>query len=495
MSEIRATYSGLISLFVGFGTIIASTIFMVIVTRNLSTFDFGTWSLINNLLIYGLYLEPIVSFWIIRETARNFASGKTAIIVSSLFSLIGISIYFIISFFVGNITDVNNEIVYFAIIIVPVSFLNKTLLGIITGWRPHVANYGLLVFGICQIIFAFVFLIILDYNLEGLILGMFISYAVTDIILSIYCREKLKVSFSKDAVIKWLKLPWISLYPSSVAIIQVLDILVFSIITGSVLGLSFWQASLVIASMVVSSGLLTYAIYPKLLQSNETNFVTNNLTYTFYFAIPITSIAIVFAKPGLFILNPEYLIAFPIAVILSITMFFRTFGSIFSTYITGVEKVDVLRNSKFKNYLHSKLFFIPSLSLIHYLSYVPILAFTLFLFKDSVSLINLVLIWSIVALITQIPWTIYFYFLAKKNLEFKLEVKNILKYLLISTIVFGIIYLFIERSLNYSNDFFSFLSHVLLIFIISAFAYFLSSYILDSKIRQLTKSILNEFKN
>ena len=71
MSEIRVGYSGLISFATGILMIFPGLIFTLVLTRNLSPEEYGTWSLILGLVVYGLILEPVISYWSTRETARG----------------------------------------------------------------------------------------------------------------------------------------------------------------------------------------------------------------------------------------------------------------------------------------------------------------------------------------------------------------------------------------------------------------------------------------
>ena len=71
MSNIRVTYSGLIGLFISFVTTIIGMIFVLITTRQLSEIELGTWGLIGSLMSYVLIIEPIISYWTTRETARG----------------------------------------------------------------------------------------------------------------------------------------------------------------------------------------------------------------------------------------------------------------------------------------------------------------------------------------------------------------------------------------------------------------------------------------
>ena len=51
---------------------------MIIITRVLVAEEFGTWTLISGLLFYGIILDPVVGYWVTRETARNIPSQKTS---------------------------------------------------------------------------------------------------------------------------------------------------------------------------------------------------------------------------------------------------------------------------------------------------------------------------------------------------------------------------------------------------------------------------------
>ena len=157
MSSIRVTYSGLIGLVIGLSTIITGMIFILIVTRSLSPEELGTWGLIGGLITYVVILEPMISYWTQREIARDIDSGKTAVISSGVFSIVGTLAFLLIAFVVSEPTNTDIDILFFAALMIPFSFLNRTLSAIALGWKPHVNSYGVLVFDIAKIPSAFVF--------------------------------------------------------------------------------------------------------------------------------------------------------------------------------------------------------------------------------------------------------------------------------------------------------------------------------------------------
>jgi len=96
MSGIRVTYSGLIAFVVGILGIITGLVFTMIITRSLTLTEFGSWSVIGSLVGYPIVLGAIVSYWTTREIARGIESGKTALVTSAFFSIIGMGVYLVI---------------------------------------------------------------------------------------------------------------------------------------------------------------------------------------------------------------------------------------------------------------------------------------------------------------------------------------------------------------------------------------------------------------
>jgi len=289
--SIRVTHTGLISMFFGIINIIIGFGFSLILTRNLSVTEFGTWGLITGIVAYATIVEPIISFWSTREIARNQKSGKTAVSSSVLVSAIGLIIYSV-SILSINELHIEQNIVLLGCLLIPTIILKKILDSIALGWKPQGVAYGQIIFGVSQITIAFILIFILNFGVMGVILTVAIAHSITIIFHIVYNKEKLQSSIQKNFLIKWIKLSWVSLYPISGSIILSLDIVIFSIITQSVIGIAFWTVSLVIVQIISNSGLISRATYPKLLQEKNSEFLQDNLRHLVYFAILFSAILI-----------------------------------------------------------------------------------------------------------------------------------------------------------------------------------------------------------
>lgn len=491
MSEVRVTYSGLIALVIGLFTVITGMIFILIVTRSLTPEELGTWGLIGGLVTYVIIIEPMISYWTTREIARGIDSGKTAVLSSGIFSIIGFLAFLVIAFFVSKPTGTNIDILFFASLMIPFSFLNRTLSSIALGWKPHVNSYGVLVFDIAKLPGAIIFIHFMDLGLTGAILSIIVAYIPSIIILGILSRSKLQNSFNKDYLKNWLKRAWLPSYIKFPNVV-VLDVLVFSLLTGSVIGLAYWVAAFTIGTTVRHSSQITKAVYPKLLSGGRKEYFQVNLMRLFYFAFLFVAISIAFAKPALFALNPLYDAAVLVVIFITIRSFIKQLGTAFFQAMQGIEEVDTKQSTQ-QDYMKSNLFYLPTIRLIRRGVYLSILAIGLFiLIQLDASQIDLVIYWSIVALVVEIPFTVYFYYIVRKNFPLSLDVIAIMKYLVISLGVFGGIHILIVEFLEYESSIFEFLSNLIPFLLLGVSLYFGLTYLVDKRTRKLSKAIFLE---
>ena len=484
----------MISVVVGLLTVITGLVFTIILTRTLDPVEFGTWGVITVLFLGVLNIEPIISYWATREVARGLESAKTAIFSSGIFSSMAVIIYLIIVHFVHSGTDTDFESVFFAAFLIPIIFLNRVLSGINLGWKPQAVSYGILVMGVTQIPMALIFVYFFDMGVMGIIISVAIANISSIIVLAISAREIIKKEFQIKFLKKWFRLSWLPFYPGIAGMVHAYDVVIFSLMVGSVEGIGFWTAAVLLPTLIGNSGLISTAVYAKLLQKGKMENLQRNVTQIFFFAFPLSAIVIVFAEPGLFILNPIYQIAFPVVIIMTFQVVLNTLSTVFQSMLKGVETVDVDEKASFKQYIKSKLFLLPTLLLIQYSVYITLLVIMLWVAGSDYDLIDLITYWAIIMLSTQIPITICHYIMVRKHLQITFEFSIILKYFAISLVVFSLIYYLIEQFLEYDSNVFVFIPAVLLFTMIGVFGYISITYLVDSRTKHLVSEIINELK-
>ncbi len=496
MSNIRVTYTGFISFFVAIITVITGSIVTLILTRTLSQEEFGTWGLIGGITQYVIVFGAIITFWSTRDIARKIESGKTAIFGNMFLSIFAVVFYIVISYFLANEAIIDLNILFFSVVLIPIIFLTGILTAITLGSKPHVISYGLLAFGISQTIFATIFVYYLDLGVSGIIISNFLSFSINAIILLKYSKYKIHNKFNYDYFKKWIKLSWVPLYPWLATIFGALDISIFTIMTGSIMGLAIWTAVIAVSAMITHVSTISRAVYPKLLGDNDTHYLRDNISLLLFFNFLMTGIIIAFAKPALYALNPIYEHAFPVVIILAINHFFVVLTTISIQNLGGVENIDLDEKATFRSYIHSKLFYPHTLRFISTLITIPTLIIGLYFLIDSNhSDVDLLIFWSMTILLIHLPMSFFLLFKMTTTLNLKLDYKLIIKYFMIGIFSFTSIHVITENYLLYTTDIFSFLPNLLLFFGIGISFYLILAYVTDKKIRHLVTSIIEEIKS
>ena len=495
MSNIRVNYSGLIAFLFSMISVGTGMIFVVIVTRKLTQEEFGLWALIGTMVSYIAIIQPIISYWTIREIARGEKVGKTSVLTASSFSLVGFTIFSILALSVSSSLGLNYEIFILAATLVPLTFINNSLTSISLGHKPQIASYGLITFELAKLPLGFLLVYQLEMGIVGALITIIISHSPRIVLQAFLLKDKLIGRINILAIKFWLKMSWLTLYQNVSAFIQRLDILLFSLTMMSVSGLAFWSASLTIAILVNHAGQLSQALYAKILSEGQTKIIEENFKRTLFFAIPILGVSIVFAKTGLNVLNPLYIDSIYIVYFLSIAVFCNMIRSVCYKVLRGFETVDIDKKASFRQYVKSNLFLIPTLNIIYSVSYVGGLAIFLLLIKTTeMTDLFVVTIWSIIMMIISIPFMIYSLFLVYKKYGITLKIKYILKYAVLTLFSSIVLHYLITNYMTYHESIWNFIPEFLPYIALGSALYFGILYLIDKDTRIFYKSIIHEFK-
>jgi len=494
LTDIRVTYSGLIGLTIGLASVFSGLVFTLIVTRRLSPEEFGMWSIIGSMITYFLITEPIISYWSTRQIARGEKIGQSSIFLSSIFSLGSIPAYLILAIFVSNINEEFLNTLFLGALLLPLTFVSNTLVGINLGHKPHATSYSLLVFEVIKIPAGLSLVYFFDLGINGAIIATTIAYLLKIVVQLYYAKPVFTDRLSFATLRRWLKLAWIPLYSNIPQLIWSLDVVLYVMIIGSAVGVGYFAAALAVSAIISQSGLISQALYPKLLVGGKHEFIRENFTRLLYFAIPLWGVMIVFAKPALFTLNPVYEGAWMIVIILSTRAFFYVLTGVLYQILMGIEKVDVEKNPSFSKLAKSKLFLIPSLRYIQNGLYIVSLVVLFVSLRGSLSELEIVYWWALVMLALQIPFFIYAVVKVRIHTRFSLPLISILKYAGGTLSFIAIFYLTADKIINYKISIFEFLPSLILELGICLGVYFLFTYSTDNKTRQLFKSIILEVR-
>ncbi len=496
MSEIRVTYSGLIAFVVGLISIFTGLVFVLIVTRRLTPEEFGTWSLLGTMLAYFLISEKIVSYWTTRQIARDEEIAKTSIFSSITFALGSIPLYLVFAYYVSTTNNANLETMLFGALLLPAFFISQTLMSINLGFRPQVTSYGLLIFEITKIPAALGFVFYFDLGVEGAIVAVVIAYISRIGLQCYFARQKFRTKIELNVLKRWFKLSWVPVYSHITILIFKTDVILYTILTGSVVGLAFYTAAYTVARIIEHSASVTQALYPKLLAKGSPEYIKENYELLMYFSIPLLGLSIIFSKAAVFALNPAYEAASIVVIALAFRSFFLVLVGPLHQILRGLETVDVETNPKFSNLAKSQLVLVPTVRNIQYVLYlVTLTTVLLVLISNEASELELVTWWAIIAASFEVPFLIYFLLQVRKKVQFSFPYVKTLKYTAAMMAFIIIFFVTSDSLIKYEISIYDFLPGVLIQVAICVGVYLAITYLIDNKIRTLFKAILNELSS
>jgi len=159
-----------------------------------------------------------------------------------------------------------------------------------------------------------------------------------------------------------------------------------------------------------------------------------------------------------------------------------------------LELEDLEENPSYSKLLQSKLFSIPTIALVQSTAYLVLTVLVLFILNSyGFSEIELVTWWSVISLLTQVPFTFYLWNQVRKNVELAIPYMSIAKYTA-ATFAFIIVYIFTsDFIIKYEISIYDFLPGLLIQALICVSIYLSITYLIDERTRRLFKSITNEF--
>ena len=357
---------------VAMGGMIAGLAFIIIVTRQLEPEEFGVWAIIGSMTAYSITAEPVISYWTTRQVARGNPVGKTAMSSTSLFAGGSIPVYVLSVYLFSSIESAFFDSMLLGAILIPIMFIQGTISAINLGYKPHAVSIGKAAFQFFKIPAGLALVFFLELGLDGVILAIFVAY-LSDIVIQLcYARPRLAVPRNFAYLRGWIKQSWMPLYGRMPRVLNNMDIIIYTVIVDSVVGVAYYAAALVVSRMVQRSGQISQALYPKLLAKGGKDYISENFTLVMYFVIPLAILAILFSRHAMFLLNPEYAGAWMAGILLALGMFLRVIMKFLHQVLMGTDDVDMDEMPPASTLLRSRLFLVSTIENVYYAAYLVV---------------------------------------------------------------------------------------------------------------------------
>ena len=480
MSDIRLRYTGFINFAAQILSIATGLLFVVTVTRNLSTTDFGAWQNIGDLLGYATILSGVVPFSVIRHAARGHTDAiKTGIVANTLLSLPITGVFALFSFFFASLVDSNPLYYQAASLHVIMFYVLPAIQNAVQARKPHALGYGTAVYELAKVSIGVFLVAYLQTGLVGAIVAVVIAQVAMTAFYLISIREYLHGQINWSYLRSWWKTSFVVIYGTVGNRLLSLGMILLILLWGTA-ARAYVGAAVTFAVIISYSTTLATGLYPKLLAKPDSETVESALRLVLLFAVPMFGGILILSGQLLTVLRIDYAMASIVLYVYAIAYLLDSLGTALDTVILATEYIDMSSEITFWQLMRSKLFFLPTLT---YVSGTLYLAVLVVLLRFSASGPIQAAMYTGLAYVSAIvPVFIIRYRTAKKSLPFIFPVGNLVRYALATILMMALL-----SQINIGST----LSRVMIMVLMGALAYFGIVMVLDSEARALAKDAIS----
>jgi O-antigen/teichoic acid export membrane protein len=473
-------------------SIFTGLVFLVMITRSLSAQQFGLYEVITDLVAFAAYPAALVVFWATRDIARGKMLGKTAIALNIAMSTIGIVMYFALSYFsASRIPSASLATLFFAVLLVPVAYLNQAANAAAAGHRPVVLGYAVLVSETTKLAVAFPLLIVFKVGIDGVILAVMFANLAQSIASAALTRDGLSSPIDLDQGKRWLAHAWLPMLTTLPLTLGVADTYIASLAASDTTLVGYYQAAFSVATLAGYSLYLASAMYPLLLKGGSDEVMAMTLDLALAFGIPMAVGAAVLANPILHLLNARYLIASTALGILAVSALVNAVSGLFDQTLLGKERVDVNEDAKFGDYLKSSIVFVAKVDLALSVSYLALVYLTvIYGISAGLSIATTLDVWAV----AQLAVFTFFVFVKARRIRQlgKLVIPRSIGYYVVGAGIMAVVVYVLKGFIVYGRGTFFLALELVVVCGVGVLAYGAFVLALDKNLREFARRALKE---
>ena len=463
-------------------------LFTVMVAKWLDASSFGVWEVILTLVTLSGYPVGVVTFWATRDVARGRMAGRTAMLAGTLLSGLGIALYFGFTFF--TYSRIASSILPFLLgsLLVPLSYWSGITNSIVSGFKPGVYGYSLLISEAAKLSVAYEALFVYQEGIEGVILALIASYFVQSAVSTYFVRLTFSEHFEAARLRRWTRLAWLPAFSNLSTMVAIADTYVAALFFGTTL-VGYYQVAFLIAGIVGYTSSLTIAAYPLLLRGGSERIPAVVMEFVLLFSIPMAAGCIAIPGPILHLFRPEYAVGAEGLSILGVMSLFFTISGVLDQTLLGTEKADATERPRFRDLLRSNLLFVPVANTLYALTYVGSLYLVLsYGTEHSFSMPSLVAAWATVQLLATV---VYVVVKARRARRFAKLMPGVgpVHYLMAAGVMAVVVYAIAPVVAAQNLGTLAYGVRLLGLVFLAAVVYFGLVFALDRKFRDLTRSL------
>jgi O-antigen/teichoic acid export membrane protein len=348
-------------------------LFTVMAARWLGPSGLGTWEVIVTVVAFATGPVGIVAYWTTRDVARGRMLGRTALAAGMLLSVAGLLVYSGFSYF--TYSRIASSTLPFVLggLLVPLSYWSGVASSLVTGYRPAVYGYSLLVSEVAKVAAAYELLYVYQLGIDGVLVALMVAYLVQALFSTFMVRGSAAEAYHPPQIRRWMKLAWLPALVYLPNLLGVADTYLVALIHGTAV-VGTYQVAFSVATIVTYATSLAFSMYPLLLRGGDQRLPGASLEYSMLLAIPLATGCIALSGPILLLFGSSYVPGALGLDILAVALIFNNVSLLLDQTLMGTEKVDTGETPSFRRLVRSNLFFVPVVNISYGIAYLVALS-------------------------------------------------------------------------------------------------------------------------
>lgn len=358
-NAIRVRYSGFIIFASQILSLVTGLVFTLLLTRNMSTDEFGAWAFIFYLIGLFALISGLFPFWATRFVARGKEGAvETAVSANLIVAIVATIMYLpLVSVVLGalSITSVALAIYLIAALQIVNIYLIAVLEACLRAIRPQAIGYGLLIEEVVKVSVTFAIFIGAKELFIGAISGIVAGALAQTVFYVWLLKNNFRQAIHWDYLREWLK-------GSAAFVYNVIGgqlaglVLYLLVFFGGESALGDYQAAVTFSTIIGYAASFAFGLYPKMLAQECHEDIVASLKYMLMFALPIATITLTMSQSLLTVLNASYSVASPVLVLLTVDALVVLVLQFYTQCLMGTETFDTEGKITIRQLVRSKIF-------------------------------------------------------------------------------------------------------------------------------------------
>ena len=358
-NTIRVRYSGFIIFASQILSLFTGLVFTLLLTRNMSSDEFGAWSFIFYLIGLFAVMSGLFPFWATRFVARGKeGTVETAVSANLVVAIIATILYLpLVSVVLGalSITSVALAVYLIAALQIVNIYMIAVLEACLRAIRPQATGYGLLIEEVVKISVTFAIFLGAKQLFLGAISGIVVGASVQTVFYFWLLKDSFRQRIHWGYLWEWLKGSTAYIYNVIGGTLASLGLYLLVFFSGES-ALGDYQAAVTFTTIIGYAASIAYGLYPKMLAQECPDDVIASFKYMLMFALPIAIVILTMSQSLLTVLNASYSVASPVLVLLTVDALIVLVLQFYTQCLMGTEILDVEGKITIRQLVRSKIF-------------------------------------------------------------------------------------------------------------------------------------------